>query len=266
MIDFRSLGTTALVSVSLFTLSACGTGAADDATGPHDHSTQHADHHGEDGHSVASAEPDDSTLADVMASKQGQSLPYYGTEDFTPIWLEPGSDEQISFHRVPEFEFVNQSGKAVSSESYDDTIYVATFFFATCPGICSPINNRLLTVQEAIADLDDVRILSHSITPEIDTVDVLGVYAAENKIDGQTWDLVTGDRDKLYAVAKQGYFASEDLGEGEAQGDFKHTENVLLIDRNGMIRGIYNGLSRNAMLDVLSDIELLRAEQPFGQS
>ncbi len=255
MTILRPIAICALAAPLLLSLAGCSEASGEDGHSGHDHDGDHQ---------MAKAEADDTTLEAVMASKAGQTLPYYNSEEFTPVWLPTNSSKLAKFHRIPDFAFVNQNGKTVSSANYDDNIYVATFFFATCPGICSPINNRLLTVQEAIVDYNDVRILSHSITPEIDTVPVLNKYAKENDIDSRTWDLVTGDRDDLYAVAKNGYFASEDLGEAEAKGDFKHTENILLIDRNGMIRGIYNGLSRNAMFDVIADIKLLRQEQPKG--
>jgi len=245
-----------IAGLSLATLSACGTPHSEGDAAHHDHHGDHSDHE------MAEVEADTATLEEVRAAKESHTLPFYNSEEFSPVWLDPEDKELDGFHQVPQFQFVNQNGSSVTSESYDDKIYVATFFFATCPGICSPINNRLLTVQEAISDKEDVRILSHSITPEIDTVSVLSDYASEHDIDASTWDLVTGERDKVYTVAKDGYFASEDLGESEAEGDFKHTENILLIDRNGRIRGIYNGLSRNAMLNVIADIELLRKEQP----
>ncbi len=247
-----------LLASALLSFSACKD--SPDQLGRSNH--DHGDHAHRGDHLEVEVEADDTTLDAVMADKAGQTLPYFNTESFTPLWLEAGSEDLRAFHRIPEFTFVNQDGDTVSRLSYDDTIYVATFFFATCPGICSPINERLLTVQDAISGMDDVRILSHSITPEIDTVDVLRAYANERGVDSSTWDLVTGDRDRIYAVAKEGYFASEDMGEGEAKGDFKHTENILLVDRNGMIRGIYNGLSRNAILNLIADIELLREEQP----
>lgn len=242
----------------LITLAAC-----EPASEPHNRT--HHDHGAlqkAGDHPQGTAEPDHTTLDAIASERAGHTLPFFDSESFTPIWLEPGSPELEGFHHIPEFEFVNQDGQLVSSEGYEDTIYVATFFFATCPGICSALNERILTIQDAISGLADVRILSHTITPEIDTVEVLRSYANEKGINSSTWDLVTGDRDKIYAVAKDGYFASEDMGKIEAMGDFKHTENILLIDKDGRIRGIYNGLSRNAMLNVVADIELLREEQP----
>lgn len=239
---------------AMMTLSACQQAEADTHG-----ASQHAEH--DHGHAMMLTE-DGIEQPDNAVRPAGQTLPYFTSDDFTPLWLEPGSSKVARLHRIPQFAFVNQEGEDVTSEDYAGKIYVATFFFATCPGICSPINTRLLTVQSEILGMDDVRILSHSITPQIDTVDVLANYASEHEIDAATWDLVTGERADLYAVAKAGYFASDDLGEDEAEGDFKHTENLLLIDRNGNIRGIYNGLSRNAMQDLITDIGLLRAEQP----
>lgn len=261
----RAFSMSAAAFLALLFLSACEQSAERQWDEHDDHASAYAkhDHDHKGDHTMVSAEPDDTTLEAVIASKAGQTLPYFNDESFTPVWLAAGSDELDRFHRIPAFEFLNQDGEPVSSDSYKDTIYVATFFFATCPGICSPINERLMAVQEEIMDMDDVRMLSHSITPEIDTVEVLSTYASKRGIDSATWDLVTGDRDKLYSLAKAGYFASEDMGEDEAEGDFKHTENIMLVDRNGMIRGIYNGLSRNAILNVIADIQLLREEQPL---
>ena len=249
-------GALAALAAPLLLLGGCS-----DAESGHDHA-----HHGHgDMAAQASAEGSDEGAQPAPRNPAGGSaLPYYGDAAFTPVWLE-GSDKALdSFHAVPDFAFTNQDGETISSEVYDDTIYVATFFFATCPGICSPVNERVAKVQDAFADDDEVRILSHSITPEIDTVEVLHTYAADHGVQSGKWDLVTGDRDALYAVAKAGYFASEDMGDPEARGDFKHTENVLLIDKDRRIRGIYNGLSRGAMTNLIADIRLLKAQQADG--
>lgn len=243
----RRCGNAVLTSLVLFLLPACSQGDA----------ANHSHHH-----DMAGETSDVIDAANAPVRAADATLPYFESENFTPIWLDKDSAQLKGFHKVPAFSFVNQDGKTVSSADYDGKIYVATFFFATCPGICSPVNERLLTVQKAIRKWDDVRILSHSITPEIDTVEVLHRYAKDHSIDSATWDLVTGERHALYQVAKQGYFASEDMGETEAEGDFKHTENLLLIDRNGHIRGIYNGLSRNSILDLVADITLLRNQEP----
>ena len=188
------------------------------------------------------------------------SLPYYSTKDFTPLWLDPAALEAADLHTIPAFSFTNQDGETRTNASYRGKIYVSSFFFATCPGICGTITSRLQMVQKEFAEDDAVRLLSHSITPEIDTVPVLKQFATDRQIQSGKWDLVTGDRDEIYAVAKRGYFANEDLGEAQAKGDFTHTGNVLLVDQGGRIRGIYNGMSSSAMFELIADINKLKAE------
>jgi protein SCO1 len=189
------------------------------------------------------------------------TAPFYNSQEFTPLWLKPNSQELESFHTIPDFSFTNQDGKTVTNDTYKDKIYVASFFFTTCPGVCSPVNIQLLVVQNEFADDDQVRILSHSIMPGIDSVPALKKYATERKIISGKWDLVTGDRYRIFDVAQNGYFASDDLGNAQVAGDFQHTEDVLLIDQNRHIRGIYNGLSAVAMFDLIADIKKLKAEQ-----
>ena len=188
------------------------------------------------------------------------SLPYYDSQDFTPRWIKPGSKELDAFHAIPDFSFTNQDGNLVNSDTFDGKIFVASFFFTTCPGICSPVNLNLLTVQEKFLDDDQVRILSHTITPDIDTVSVLSAYAEKRQIESMRWDLVTGDKDFTFKIAKHGYFAHEDMGKSDRPGDLQHTENIVLVDQNRHIRGVYNGLSGKAMFDLIADIELLKAE------
>lgn len=135
-----------------------------------------------------------------------------------------------------------------------------SFFFATCPGICSTVNLRLRHIQDEFLEDDRVRILSHSITPEADTVEELSAYADKHQIRSNKWDLVTGDRDEIYSIARRGYFADEDLGEPGNNGDFLHTDNILLIDQNRRIRGVYSGMSSYAMFNLIDDIKILEKE------
>ena len=199
-------------------------------------------------------------LTEVDTAASSSSLPYYDSQDFTPRWVEPGSTKLDAFHTISDFSFTNQDGNLVNSDTLDGKIYVASFFFSTCPGICSPVNLNLMLVQDKFLDDDQVRILSHTITPEIDTVPVLKSYAEKRQIDSRRWDLVTGDKDTIFALAKQGYFAHEDMGKSDRPGDLQHTENIVLVDQSRHIRGVYNGLSGRAMFDLIADIELLKAE------
>ncbi len=196
----------------------------------------------------------------LAAAAETQTLPYYNSEDFTPHWLDAGAPELEGFHAIPDFSFVNQDGKTVSSDTYNNKVYVASFFFTTCPGICPTLTTKLSLIQKTFLDNDQVRIVSHSAMPEVDQVSVLRTYADTHKIRSEKWDLVTGPRADIYGIAKSAYFASEDMGEPEGKGDFLHTEKLLLIDKNKHIRGVYSGLSDTAMVDLITDINLLLTE------
>ena len=110
------------------------------------------------------------------------TLPYYASEDFTPHWVVADAAEIKHFHRIPDFSFTNQDGKSVTSESYQGKIYVASFFFTSCPGICPALTTRLSAVQKAFVHDDQVRILTHTAMPDVDTVAVLRKYADVHKI------------------------------------------------------------------------------------
>lgn len=187
-------------------------------------------------------------------------LPFYNSEEFTPNWIDPHSPELENFHRIPAFSFTNQNGETVDQETFKDKIFVASFFFSTCPGICPAIRSKLIKVQEKFLEDDVIKLLSHSIRPSTDTVQVLLDYAQDHGIVSDKWHLVTGDKEEIYSLAKSAYFASEDLGNIQDIADFLHTENVLLIDQNKHIRGVYNGLNASSMTNLIDDIIMLKAE------
>ena len=188
------------------------------------------------------------------ASKQ---LPYYNEQSFTPQWLSDKSPELDSFHKIPSFSFVNQNGETITEKTFENKIYVAGFFFSTCPGICPTVRSQLTKVQESIAEDEQVLIVQHSIRPSNDTQDVLQAYALKNGIKNDKWHLLTGDKKAIYALAKTAYFASEDLGNAQKANDFLHTESLLLIDQNKHIRGIYNGLNSGSIDYLIEDIKTL---------
>ena len=187
-------------------------------------------------------------------------LPYYSDEAFTPHWLTPNSVEEKSYHKIPDFKLVNQLGDTVSQKTFDDKIYVADFFFTTCPGICLKMTGNMVKVQEAFKDDPEVLLLSHSVTPSIDSVPVLKNYADKNGVMENKWHLVTGDKTEIYDLGRNQYFVENDLGVPKDINDFLHTENFLLIDKNKHIRGIYNGLNRASIAQLITDIKALKLE------
>jgi len=187
-------------------------------------------------------------------------LPFYNSSDFTPHWLNPSGDKVKKFHRVSDFNFVNQDGRFVSNETVKNKIYVASFFFTSCPGICPKMRSQLAKVQETFEANDSLIIISHSIQPSNDTIEVLKAYADKNDVISGKWHLVTGKREDIYSIAKKDYFASEDLGKFVDEEDFLHTENLVLVDRNRHIRGIYNGLNNRSVTHLIEDIKRLEKE------
>jgi len=187
-------------------------------------------------------------------------LPYYSDESFTPHWLTPNSTEEKSFHKIPDFTMVNQLGETVSQKTFDDKIYIADFFFTTCPGICLKMTGNMVKVQEAFKDDPEVLLLSHSVTPSIDSVPVLKNYADKNGVLENKWHLVTGDKTEIYNLGRNQYFVENDLGVPKDINDFLHTENFLLVDKNKHIRGIYNGLNRASIAQLITDIKALKLE------
>ncbi|MUU79236.1 SCO family protein [Winogradskyella endarachnes] len=153
--------------------------------------------------------------------------------------------------KVPAFSFTNQDGKLITNEDYLGKVYVVEFFFTTCPTICPIMNRNLVEVQEEFKDFKDFGVASFTITPEIDTPEVLKAYAQKYEITNPNWHFMTGDEAAIYKLANQGfnlYTAKDDT----VEGGFEHSGNFALIDKEGYIRSrqdnfgnpmiFYNGL------------------------
>lgn len=189
-----------------------------------------------------------------------EHLPYYGDAEFTPKWHLPNSTDLRGFHKIPLFKLTNQEGKTITEKTFADKIYVTDFFFTTCPGICPKMTNNMAILQEEFLNTKDVLLLSHSVTPEVDSVSVLKDYAENKGIKNEKWHLATGDRKQIYDLGRHSYFVEEDLGLEKTEDDFLHTENFILIDKKRYIRGIYNGLNKTAIQQLIADIKTLKKE------
>jgi protein SCO1/2 len=193
-------------------------------------------------------------------TSQVKKLPYYQTADFTPYWLE-GKTLPDTFHQIPAFSFTNQYGEIVTEKTVQGKIYIADFFFTTCPGICKQMTTHLTKVQKCFETDSTVLILSHTVTPETDSLPKLKRYASDYGAIKNKWHLLTGKKDEIYTIARQSYFADEDLGLKRGTNDFLHTENFLLIDKHSRIRGVYRGTYEPDITDLIADIKLLLAEK-----
>lgn len=188
------------------------------------------------------------------------SLPYYKDAFFTPHWLVPGSDEEKKFHKIPEFNLTNQLGEKITHKTFEDKIYITDFFFTSCPGICPAMTKNMFKIQEEFKNDSEVLLLSHSVTPSKDSVPVLLGYANIHGILSDKWHLVTSTKKQIYDLGRSHYFVENDLGVKKSEDDFLHTENFLLIDKNKHIRGIYNGLNRASIAQLIVDIKALKLE------
>jgi protein SCO1/2 len=193
-------------------------------------------------------------------SSRVNTLPYYNDASFTPKWIGFKNDELSSFHKIPNFELINQNGEKVTQKTFENKIYIADFFFTTCPGICPMMTISMLKLQEEFKKDTAVLFLSHSVTPTIDSVPKLKEYALDNGIMDKKWHLVTGNKKEIYDLGRKFYFVEEDLGEPKGIDAFLHTENFVLIDRNKHIRGIYNSLNRASLARLIVDVKALQKE------
>jgi len=161
------------------------------------------------------------------------------------------------YHTIADFSLTNQNGETITQEDYKGKIYIADFFFTTCPTICPIMTKNMVDLQKALGKDSDVMLLSHSVTPEIDSVTQLKKYAIEKGVDDRNWNLVTGDKKQIYELARKSYLAVKTDGDG-GPFDMIHTENFILVDKDKRIRGFYDGTKKEDMDKIMADIEILK--------
>lgn len=190
----------------------------------------------------------------ISCNVQQQELPYLGPRDIS------AAGDTI-YHSIPDFAFVNQLGDTITQRDYDGKIYVSDFFFTSCPTICPVMKSQMLRVYEHFKDDNRVGILSHSIDPRHDTVEVLAAYSSNLGVEGDKWNFVTGDQDAIYEIAQKSYLttALEDSTAIE-EGGFIHSGAFLLIDMNKNVRGHYDGTVEDDVSQLIRDMELLLAK------
>ncbi len=188
--------------------------------------------------------------------KKDRVLKVYQPADVNPKLVDKEKQAVTKDHTIADFKLVNQLGETISQEDYAGKIYVADFFFATCPSICPIMSSHIAELQEEFMDDPAVMFLSHSVTPEIDSVAVLAEYGQRYGADPKKWMLATGEKKEIYNLARKSYFAVLDEGDGGKQ-DFIHTENFILVDPERHIRGFYDGTSGKDMERLEEDIRIL---------
>lgn len=187
------------------------------------------------------------------------SLPYYGPREAVEIVKDGKTITDTIYHTVPPFAFTNLDGRTITQENLKGKIYVTDYFFATCQSICPKMTSNLLRVQKRFKDNPGLFFISHTVDPEHDSAEVLLNYAQTVHADTSNWYFVTGDKKALYDQARNGYFITAMEGDGGAE-DFIHSEKLVLVDREGHIRGFYDGTTVSSCDSLIDDIRVLMAD------
>ena len=187
-------------------------------------------------------------------------LPIFQPAMVDPVLVDESIQYVKKYHRINDFSLTNQNKENITHFDYDDHIYVADFFFTTCPSICPIMTENMVYLQSLLNDLPDIKLLSFSVTPEIDTPEVLKAYAQQKGVNDRRWNLLTGNKKEIYNLARRSYLVVQQDGNGDKH-DMIHTENFVLIDKQRRIRGYYDGTQRNAMDQIRADIDILLQEK-----
>ena len=166
-------------------------------------------------------------------------------------------NQDTVYHSIADFAFVNQVGDTIRKEDMAGKIYVADFFFTTCPTICPVMKKEMLRVYEQFKGDPNFRILSHSIDPSHDTQAVLKDYAEKLGVpDAATWNFLTGDQEKIFEIGQTSYLTTT-MADDMEPGGFLHSGAFLLVDQQGRIRGVYDGTKTDQVDRLLADIPKL---------
>ena len=186
-------------------------------------------------------------------------LPYYNTPDFTPIFIDDESQaNKIISHSISDFEFESDKDIKVSKSTLKNKVHIASFIFTQCGSVCPIMIENLKTLEKKYKNSNDFAMLSFSVTPWIDSPEVLNFYKKEYTQNSNNWYFLTGKKNKIYDLARKSYFAEKDIGFTKDSTDFLHTEHFLLVDKTLRIRGIYNGTLSLEMQHLIEDIKLLK--------
>jgi protein SCO1 len=189
----------------------------------------------------------------VDAVTRTPALPFFDSADLTPRW-------RAVTHRVADFSLVSQTGRHIGSGDLDGRIYVATFLYTRCAGVCPAMVSELKKVQRAIVNRSDALLVSYSVTPDQDTPQTLSEFGSERGIDPAKWLLLTGDAGQIYSLARQSYFADDGRLDSQqpVNSQFLHTEKALLVDRQGRLRGVYNATLPHEIDKLIADLDTLQ--------
>jgi protein SCO1/2 len=191
------------------------------------------------------------SACDSNADKKKLVLPVFGEKK--------ANKQDTIYHTVGKFSFTNQFGETVNNKTVENKIYVADFFFATCESICPVISTNLKDVQKEFENDDSLLILCHTVNPLHDTVEVLNAYGQTYGAKKNKWHFLTGNKKEIYDLAKDSYLVNALEADGSPEG-FLHSELLLLVDKKGRIRGMFDGTDKAQVQKLIKEIKLLKTE------
>ncbi|MEN0054796.1 MAG: SCO family protein [Mucilaginibacter sp.] len=197
------------------------------------------------------------------SNNQTTRLPILGQREPVTKTVDGKTVTDTVYSTIPDFKFVNQYADTITGKSLDGKIYVADFFFTTCPSICPVMHRNMLNVYKEFKNDDNFRIISHSIDPKYDTVAVLKKYADKLGISGNTWWLLNGTKEQTYGIAKN-YLVS--VQEKNPQGEYIHDGYFILVDKQKRLRGTYDGTDPAQVTKLIADIKTLKEEPDMASA
>lgn len=200
----------------------------------------------------------------ILNEEKPHSLKVINPVDVAPEMVDSIMQNKGYGHTIGNFEFQNQYNQKIGLKDVKGKVFVAEYFFTTCGTICPAMNKQMMRVQKAYESNDEVKILSFTVDPETDTVEQMKTYAEGHGAIKGKWHFLTGDGDKLYDLARKSFFVlkpAEAENQGDAESDFIHTNNFVLVDKHLRIRGYYDGTSTKEVGHLIEDIELLLNEK-----
>lgn len=190
-------------------------------------------------------------LSMVSCQDKGNGkLPYIGQ---TKIM-----DGDTIHHKIPPFDFVNQDSLSVTNASLENHIYVADFFFTSCPSICPKVKKNMLRIYDRFEDTEQLKLVSHTLDPVRDDVKVLHQYSSNLGVEIDRWIFLTGDKDELLDMADD-YFVTA-YEDPDAPGGFDHSGKILLIDKDGHVRAFAEGTDADDVTEFMDEIDILLKE------
>jgi protein SCO1/2 len=188
-----------------------------------------------------------------------ERLPYLGRREITPVTENGSVRNDTIYHSIADFTFVDQDSDIINNETFRNKIYVADFFFTTCPTICPIMKAQMLRIYEAFRDNPRVMLLSHTIDPEYDTVALLHDYAEKLGVTSEKWHFVTGRKEDIYDIGQNSYMVTSMEDENEP-GGYIHSGAFILVDWDRHIRGLYDGTDEKEVNRLMKDIPRLLKE------